>query len=214
MFKRIIESHQEDYFGSLENAREYAKDAEKSAKMKYKGFLKIFNSLNIKGNCLEIGAGSGILATMIVENNKDIKITATDTSESMLTIAKEYIDKKNMNNQINFIEGDVEDNDFRKKLKTYDVIYSTFSLHHWKNPKKVILILLNMLNDQGALLIYDLKRVCWLYWIPKQNGFFQSIRASYKPKEISLLFEKIGITNYTLTNIFPFFLYNVTIRKG
>lgn len=214
MFKRIIESHQEDYFDSLENARKYAEYAEKSANMRFEGFLKILTSLNIKGNYLEIGAGSGILATMIVENNNDIHITATDASSSMLTIAKEYIDKKDMNNQIQLIAGDIEDDDFLKKLKTYDLIYSTFSLHHWQDPEKVISNLLNILDDQGALLIYDLKRVWWLYCIPKQSGFFQSIRASYNPNEIKVLLEKIRITNYTLTNIFPYFLYNVTIRKS
>jgi ubiquinone/menaquinone biosynthesis C-methylase UbiE len=214
MFERIVETQQEDYFDSLENAREYARDAEKSAKMRFKGFLKILNSLNIKGNYVEIGAGSGILATMIAEHNKHINITATDPSETMLTIAKEYIDKKNMSNQIELIAGDVENEEFLKKLKTYDVIYSTFSLHHWKNPEKVISNLLNILNDQGALLIYDLKRVWWLHWIPRQSGFFQSIRASYRPSEIRKMLGKIGITNYRLTNIFPFFLYNITVRKG
>lgn len=214
MFNRIVESDQEDYFDSMENAREYARIAEKSAKMRFDGFLKILNSLNIKGNYLEIGAGSGILATMIAEKYNDINITATDTSKSMLTIAKEYINEKNMDDQIQLVAGDVEDEDFLKSLKKYDLIYSTFSMHHWKNPEKVVLNLYNMLNDQGALLIYDLKRVWWLYLIPKQSGFLKSIRASYKPIEIKKLFTEIGITNYNLTNIFPFFLYNITIRKN
>lgn len=214
MFNRIVESDQEDYFVSMENAREYARISEKSAKMRFDGFLKILNSLSIKGNYLEIGAGSGILATMIAENNTDINITATDSSESMLTIAKEYISKKNMDDHIQLVAGNVENEEFLKELKTYDLIYSTFSMHHWKNPGKVILNLLNILNNRGALLIYDLKRVWWLYCIPKQSGFLKSIRASYKPKEIKKLFAEIGIKNYKLTNIFPFFLYNITIKKN
>ncbi len=214
MSKRVIESDHEDYFESMENAREYARIAEKSAKMRFGSFLKILKSLNIKGNYLEIGAGSGILATMIAEMQSDIYITATDTSENMLTIAKEHIDKKNMRDRIEIIAGDAENEDFLKKLKKYDLIYSTFSMHHWKNPQKVILNLLNILNGQGALLIYDLKRVWWLHWIPKQSGFLKSIRASYRPKEIKKMFADIGINNYKLTNIFPFFLYNITIRKN
>jgi 2-polyprenyl-3-methyl-5-hydroxy-6-metoxy-1,4-benzoquinol methylase len=213
MFKRVIESDHGDYFDSMENAREYARTAEKSAKMRFGGFLKILNSLNIKGNYLEIGAGSGILATMIAEMRGDIHITATDTSENMLTIAKEYIDKRNIYDRIQLIAGDVENENFLKRLKKYDLIYSTFSMHHWKNPQKIILNLFNILNDQGALLIYDLKRVWWLYWIPKQSGFLKSIRASYRPKEIKKMFADAGIKNYKLTNIFPFFLHNITIRK-
>ena len=115
MPKRVVESHQEGYFENLQNARFYAKKVEHAAQRRFGGFLKIFNALNIKGNCLEIGTGSGILATMLVANNPDIKITATDSSEIMLNIARDYITEKNLNNQIQLIRGDVEEKNFQEK---------------------------------------------------------------------------------------------------
>ncbi len=213
MFKRIVEDHQEEYFTGIEKARKYAEEAAKSSNRRFRGFLKRLNSLNIIGNYLEIGAGSGILATMITRNNKDINITAVEISSDMVTVANEYLEKGKLKSQIEFMEGNICDKKLLSKLGKYDLIYSTFSLHHWDDPKKIIVDLMKLLNDNGILMIYDLKRVWWLYWIPKQNGFFKSIRASYKKHEIKEMLSSINLVKYKIENIFPFFLQNITIRK-
>jgi 2-polyprenyl-3-methyl-5-hydroxy-6-metoxy-1,4-benzoquinol methylase len=213
MPKRIIEDHQEDFFSGLENARKYAEEAEKSSKMRFRGFLKRLRESNVKGRYLEVGAGSGILATMIAENDRDVSITALDISSDMVSVAGEYIEKKGLQSQILPITGNIEDEDYIRTLGTFDFIYSTFSLHHWSNPVAVINNLMQLLNDQGILMIYDLKRVWWLYWIPIENGFFKSIRAAYKPDEIRMILQKTTATRYKIETLFPFFLQNITLRK-
>jgi 2-polyprenyl-3-methyl-5-hydroxy-6-metoxy-1,4-benzoquinol methylase len=213
MPKRIIEDHQEDFFSGLENARKYAEEAEKSSKMRFRGFLKRLRESNVKGRYLEVGAGSGILATMIAENDRDVSITALDISSDMVSVAGEYIEKKGLQSQILPITGNIEDEDYIRTLGTFDFIYSTFSLHHWSNPVAVIKNLMQLLNDQGILMIYDLKRVWWLYWIPIENGFFKSIRAAYKPDEIRMILQKTTATRYKIETLFPFFLQNITLRK-
>lgn len=213
MFKRIVEGHQEEYFSGIKNARKYAEESEKSSKMRFRGFLNKLNTFNIKGSYLEIGASSGILSAIIAENNKDVNITAVEISSDMVSVASESINTKKLNSQIQFIAANIEDESVLQKLGKYDLIYSTFSLHHWKNPKKVINNLLRLLNDDGVLMIYDLKRVWWLYWIPKQNGFLKSVRASYRPYEIKKILKNIGINKYEIISIFPFFIQNITIWK-
>ena len=213
MLKRIIENHQNEVFTGIENARNYAEESEKSSKMRFRGFLKKLDKLNIKGNYLEIGAGSGTLAAMIAKRHKDINITAIEISADMIIVANEYVKKESLASQINFIEGDIEDDKLSGKLGKYDLVYSTFSLHHWLNPEKAIKNLLQYLKEDGILIIYDLKRVWWLYWIKKQSGFFKSIRASYKPNEIRKMLESIGVKKYEISNIFPYFLQNVIIWK-
>jgi 2-polyprenyl-3-methyl-5-hydroxy-6-metoxy-1,4-benzoquinol methylase len=213
MPKRIIEDHQEDFFSGLENARKYAEEAEKSSKMRFRGFLKRLRESNVKGRYLEVGAGSGIMATMIAENDRDVSITALDISSDMVSVAGEYIEKKGLQSQILPITGNIEDEDYIRTLGTFDFIYSTFSLHHWSNPVAVINNLMQLLNDQGILMIYDLKRVWWLYWIPIKNGFFKSIRAAYKPDEIRMILQKTTATRYKIETLFPFFLQNITLRK-
>lgn len=213
MLKRIVEGHQNESFSGIENARKYAEESEKSSKTRFRGLLNKLTDLDIKGNYLEVGAGSGTLAGMIVERDENINITGIEISTDMVTVANEYIKKKGLEKRINIINGDIEDKKLIKELGKFDLIYSTFSLHHWDNPNKVITNLMQYLNDNGVLLIYDLKRVWWLYWVPKQNGFFKSIRASYKPKEIEEILDTIGIKNYKIENIFPFFMQNITIWK-
>ncbi|MBN2179946.1 MAG: class I SAM-dependent methyltransferase [Deltaproteobacteria bacterium] len=213
MPRRIIEDHQEDFFSGLENARKYAEEAEKSSKMRFRGFLKRLLESNVKGRYLEVGAGSGILATMIAENDRDLSITALDISSDMVSVAGEYIEKKGLQSQILPITGNIEDDEFIQFQDKFDFIYSTFSLHHWKNPKTVIRNLMHLLNDGGKVMIYDLKRVWWLYWIPIENGFFKSIRAAYQPDEIESILRETNVTQYKIETISPFFLQNITLWK-
>ncbi len=213
MLKRVVEEQQNEAFTGIENARKYAEEAEKSSKMRFGGFLKRLNNLNIDGKYLEIGAGSGVLAAMIAKNNKDIDITAIEPSPDMITVANEYIEKENLTTQIKFIKGNITEDAFLEKLGKYDLIYSTLSLHHWDDPKKTIMNLMKLLNENGALMIFDLKRVWWLYWVPSQSGFYKSIRAAYIKHELEEMLSSINIDKYKIESIFPFFLQNITIRK-
>ena len=213
MLKRIIEDLHNEFFTGIENARKYAEESEKSSKMRFRGFLKKIDKLNFKGNYLEIGAGSGVLAAMIAKRNKDINITAIEISSDMITVANEYVKKESLEAQISLIEGNIEDNNLSEQLEKFDLVYSTFSLHHWENPEKAIKNIMKYVKEDGALLIYDLKRVWWLYWIQKDTGFFKSIRASYRPNEIKKMLENIGIKKYEISNIFPYFMQNITIWK-
>ena len=213
MLKKIIENHQDENFRGMENARRYAKEAEKSSKMRFRGFLNKLAILNIKGEYLEVGAGTGTLAAMIAKDNTKINITAIEMSLDMITIGNEYIKKKKLESQVGFINGNIEDDALLDKLGKFDLVYSTFSLHHWENPEKAIKNLMEYVKEDGVVLLYDLKRVWWLYWIPSQNGFFKSIRASYKPYEIKKILRNLGVKEYEIENIFPFFMQNVTIWK-
>ena len=98
-------------------------------------------------------------------------------------------------------------------LGKFDLIYSTFTLHHWDNAELAIKNLYSMLNNDGLLFILDLKRVIWLYYIKSQSGFFKSIRAAYRPNEIKTMLNRTGIRNYKIKTIFPFFMQSILIRK-
>ena len=71
-----------------------------------------------------------------------------------------------------------------------------------------------MLNTGGLLYIHDLKRVFWLYYIKSESGFFNLIRAAYRPIEIRNMLNKTGIKNYRIKTIFPFFMQSVLIRNN
>ena len=209
--KRIVESHQ-DYFFDIENANKYLKDAKNASKARFRNFLSSLKKLDIKGRYLEIGSGPGILTQIVAKQHPNVEIIANDISPEMIKLAQQDLDE-NLKTRIKYKIGDACDTNSIEDLGKFDLIYSTFTLHHWDNAELAIKNLYSILNHNGLIYIHDLKRVFWLYYIRSKSGFFNSIRAAYKPGEIRMMFDKIGIKNYKIKIIFPFFMQSILIRK-
>jgi len=122
----------------------------------------------------------------------------------MTRTAKKEVNKNGLQNRIRFIQGNAENEELIGDLGKFNLIYSTFSLHHWKDPMKVIRNCLNALTQDGVLFLYDLRRVWWLYSLPIHNGFLDSIRAAYIKTELQQMVESIGVENYEIKSEFPF----------
>lgn len=213
MFERKIEVHQEEAFEGLEAAKKYAENAQKST-MKYGTFLERLQSLKIQGKkYLDVGAGPGTVAGLIVKQNPDVEITALELSADMVTVGQDYVQSLGLENRIKFIVGDAADEEIIEGLGQFDLIYSTYSLHHWENPKQVINNLVKCLTDNGVLFIHDLRRVWWLYWVPSQSGFFRSIRGAFIKQEIEEMLNDFSPESYEIKNEFPPFQLSVTIKK-
>ena len=203
MFERKVEAHQEESFAGLDNARQYAESAKKSM-MRYRAFLKNLETLDIEGKYLEIGAGPGVLTTEIARIHPTVEITAVELSQDMATVGREYVADNGFEDRIEFVVGNGEDESFINSLGKFDLVYCTYTLHHWADAEKAIRNLSPALADGGVLYLYDLRRVWWLYWIPIKNGFFNSIRASYLVNEIKLMLRKLSIQNSEIQKEFPF----------
>jgi SAM-dependent methyltransferase len=212
MFKRKIENHQEEAFVRSGAIQEYAESAQKST-LRYRAFLNNLKSLSIQGRYLEVGSGPGILAGIIAQNNPDVEITALELSTDMVTVGTRYLKSKGLQDRIKFVIGDATDERLIKELGKFDLVYSTYSLHHWENPRKIIDNIMTSLADNGVLFIHDLRRVWWLYWVPIQNGFFNSIRAAYVRGEIEEMLKDFRFGFYETKNEFPF-MHSLIIRKS
>jgi SAM-dependent methyltransferase len=213
VFKRKIETYQQEVaFMGLEAAREYAESAQKST-MRYRAFLENLEVLNIEGRYLDVGAGPGILAGMIAQHNPNVEVVALEVSTDMVAIGKDYLKGKGLENRVEFVIGDATDEGAIQKLGKFDLVYSTYSLHHWQHPRKVIDNLMTRLADEGVLFIHDLRRVWWLYWLPIRSGFLLSVRASYLREEVEEILKGFDPESYEIKNEFPFLL-SVIIRKA
>jgi len=153
-----IEQSQEAITGK-ERAREYAEKHKEYAKLMYGDLLKTINALNISGRCLDVGAGPGLLAIMVANEYPDITVTAIDLSPDMAAVADDYIRESRLEDRISYVVGDVGDERLLDKLGKFDLVYSTFSLHHWKAPEESIRNLWKAVADNGTLYIYDFKRI-------------------------------------------------------
>jgi ubiquinone/menaquinone biosynthesis C-methylase UbiE len=205
---------QEEAILDIDYARKYAERHKKYASLMYRGILKDIRANGISGNYLEMGAGPGLLAVMVVRQKPDINITAIDLSPGMATVANEYISKNGLENRIRYLVGDVNDEKMLQKLGNFNFVYSTFSMHDWKAPENSLRNLWNSVEDKGMMYIYDFKRIRWLCSLPIRSREIEYMRASYSPNEIRDIFRKIGITDCRITTSFPFLFQSIAAHRG
>jgi len=152
--------------------------------------------------------------TASAEDNPDVYITAVEISSDMVTVAREYIEERKLEDRVRFVALDAADEVMMEELGEFDLVYSTLAMHHWKDPEKVISNLLKVVGDGGVLFIHDLRRVWWLYYLPLHNsGFIDSIRAAYMPDEIKTIFQRLGINRCEIKRRFPYFMQSIIVRK-
>jgi ubiquinone/menaquinone biosynthesis C-methylase UbiE len=166
--------------------------------------LKHLQTLDVGGRYLEVGPGPGMLAVAVARENPDAQITGLEMSPDMVSVARGVIERAGLAGRIRFVVGDAGDRDAFASLGQFDLIYSTFSLHHWEEPQRVIQNLMSVLAEGGTLYIHDLRRAWWLYWVPVRNGFLDSIRASYVAPELHEMLRGLGIEQYEIRSVFPF----------
>ena len=102
------------------------------------------------------------------------------------------------------MHGSVEDETLMFGLERYDLVYSTFSLHHWPDPVKAFQNCYNVLKDDGVMCIYDFIRKGILYYLPVKKGIWESVRASYLPEEISMMLQGLNIHDFEITTSYPY----------
>ena len=207
-----VEQSQEAITG-IERAREYAAEHKKYAKLMYGDLLKTIRTQNISGHFLEAGAGPGLLAVMVASENRGINITAVDLSPDMAAVAGDYIRDKSLEDRIRYVVGSIDDEKLLEKLGKFDMVYSTFSLHHWKEPEKSIRNLWNAVADKGMLYLQDFKRIGWLCSLPLKLNEIDSMKASFTPDEVRSILNKIGVTNYRIKVRFPFLFQSIIACK-
>lgn len=110
--------------------------------------------LDFKGdtpNILDIGSGTGLFSSIVLQKYPKAKFTLIDLSDKMLEVAKERF-KDNMNCQ--YIVADYTKYHFDEK---FDIIISALSIHHLSAIEKENLYrkCYDMLNDDGIFINAD-----------------------------------------------------------
>jgi ubiquinone/menaquinone biosynthesis C-methylase UbiE len=195
-----------------QSAQQYLEMQKKMAQFYLKGVLRILRDQKKHGKFLEIGPGPGYQTVEIMKRFPDSEITAVEPSSDMINVATAYSQSQGVRNRLKFVEGAVEDNGLIQGLGTFDLIYSTFSLHHWKEPVKAIQNLYGALKTGGKILLYDFERHWLTYYLPIRKGISESIRASYTLKEIISMLSVINIKNYRVQRHFPYI--SILIKNG
>jgi 2-polyprenyl-3-methyl-5-hydroxy-6-metoxy-1,4-benzoquinol methylase len=100
---------------------------------------------------MEFGCGTGLISAMLADSVKSI--TAVDTSEQMLKVLDEKLQKNNIGN-IKTRRADLtKEKPFGEK---FDLIFSSMAFHHIDNIKVLLGKFNQMLRDGGRVAISDL----------------------------------------------------------
>ncbi|MBN1634839.1 MAG: class I SAM-dependent methyltransferase [Ignavibacteria bacterium] len=201
----------ENPLSKIEDARKFLEESLKRERF-YSLIVKHIISVKQNGKFLEIGSGPCVLTKMLANEMEEGRITALDISEVMNKIAGEYIKENSVGDKIEIITGDTQDEILLNKLGKYDLIYSTFAMHHWQDANKIICELYKSLNPGGYLIIYDFIRVWWLYYLPLKCAFFPCLRSSFKIKEIKNILNVLNINHYIIQRKY-FFFQGIEIKK-
>jgi len=102
-------------------------------------------------NALEFGCGTGLLSYQLKDVFKTI--TLVDTSEGMMKVLREKIERENIKN---FDPTSIDLLSEKPIKNNYDVIYTLMTLHHISNIDKIFKVFDSILKTGGYLCIADL----------------------------------------------------------
>jgi ubiquinone/menaquinone biosynthesis C-methylase UbiE len=157
MLKRIPHSSQD--ISGEPKTREYLESHEKHARIQFKAFMKeldrqsLYRRVHPTGRFLEIGSGPGFLTAMMAAQYPQAEMNAIEISPDMISTAKEVVGLSQPPNRVRFINGSAADMSLMAHLGKFDLVYSTFSLHHWEKPVQAIKAMYQALKDSGLMLL-------------------------------------------------------------
>jgi len=197
MPKRIPHTNFEVITGE-NTTQDYLKMQKKLGGFYFKEFFGSFDKI-VKGKrFLEVGPGLGYQTALVAQKYHPEEIVVLEYSEDMIVVAENYILQMGLQDAVQFVHGSVNDKQFVRQLSEFDVIYSTFSLHHWPAPKDCIANLYSSLNHEGILYIHDFYRGGLFYCLKIKKGIWESVRASYTTEEMKEMMDALQIKDYSL----------------
>lgn len=102
-------------------------------------------------NILDLGAGTGLFSSFLLEKYPKANVTLIDLSEKMLDVAKARFQNKQ---NVKFLIDDYTNYDFGE---SFDLVISSLSIHHLTDPekKKLYQTIFSILKSNGLFINAD-----------------------------------------------------------
>lgn len=136
--ERVVNSMKNNNFNS--HATEYA-NWSTTRNIDYSRAFFDFMGIGSINEILDVACGSGDF--LIANNTRIIKGTGIDSSAKLISIAKEKVKEKGVEN-LKFIEGDFNAYIFQQK---FDVVTCRMALHHFQDINRAIYLMKNVASD-------------------------------------------------------------------
>ncbi|HEX6447245.1 MAG TPA: class I SAM-dependent methyltransferase [Streptosporangiales bacterium] len=100
---------------------------------------------------LDIGGGPGVLMLELARRRPDVRVTSTDLSADMVARAERNL--RGLGERATACVADAADLPFADG--SFDLVVTTFSVHHWDDPAAAVPELARVLRPGGRLAVYD-----------------------------------------------------------
>jgi ubiquinone/menaquinone biosynthesis C-methylase UbiE len=108
------------------------------------------------GKILDVGTGPGYLPFEIARKAPALEIVGIDLSGGMVELARKTAVKNGVARRVSFQVANASSLPFEDK--TFDMVVSTLSLHHWSTPAADLKEICRVLKDGGIAYIYDFRK--------------------------------------------------------
>jgi ubiquinone/menaquinone biosynthesis C-methylase UbiE len=171
------------------------------------------------GRAIDIGCGGGRLAITLSRGYIFEEVVGLDLSEKMLKLAVQRAADSGVRDRVKFKVGNAESIPFPDK--SFDLVVSTLSLHHWSRPRVVFDEVERILAPGGKCVLADMRRDP----VPVATGFLWfvthfivpgslrrageplgSLRSAYTKEEASTLLRKSRLGSFCRVTAGPFWL--------
>jgi ubiquinone/menaquinone biosynthesis C-methylase UbiE len=156
----------------------------------------IRNAVPLTGDmcALEIGCGTGLITTELAPHLQSI--VATDTSGGMLQVLQEKINCQSLAN-IETLQVDLSKDDHLLAGRSFNLIYSSMTLHHIKDNAAVLQQCRQLLAPDGFLAMADLE---------KEDGTFHGDMAGvehlgFDPRQLAELATACGFAQVSIARV-------------
>jgi ubiquinone/menaquinone biosynthesis C-methylase UbiE len=131
----------------------------------------------VNGQVLDVGTGPGLLLAELAHARPDLRVTGIDLSADMVAAAERNISE--FGERASARVGDAADLPFGDT--TFDLIVTTFSLHHWADVESAVPELARVLRPGGQLYVYDFQRAPFelLDTAARERGLFAGRQAQH-----------------------------------
>ena len=106
------------------------------------------------GTLLDIGTGPARLLLKLHQQSPGMRLVGIDSSAAMVTQAKQNVVEAGLSEFIEVKEGSASHIPFPDQY--FDIVVSTVSMHHWKQPEACLNEIYRVLKDNSYALIYDI----------------------------------------------------------
>jgi ubiquinone/menaquinone biosynthesis C-methylase UbiE len=102
---------------------------------------------------LDVGTGPGVLLVEVADSRPDLHVTGVDLSPDMVAAAQRNLQR--FGDRATARVANVTDLPFPDG--SFDLIVSSFSMHHWDDPEAAAPELARVLRPGGRLYVYDFR---------------------------------------------------------